>query len=98
MENILNYDYKLYVLFIENGVVEIFNETKDFQKKSTQQNIISEDNTAIMLHTSGTTNNPKRVMLRSSCKLLWAKSWLNRHTINLHYIGRDGKNCVKIYR
>jgi len=63
VENMSNYGYKLYILFIEDNSVEIINGDRDFQNKSASQNSLDEDNVAIMLHTSGTTSNPKRVML-----------------------------------
>jgi len=65
-ENILNYDHKLYILYIEDNGIEVINNKKTLQEKFANQGIPSEDNTAIMLHTSGTTSNPKRVMLTHS--------------------------------
>ena len=57
-------NYFASVLFIEDGTIENFNIDKQKIKKSSC-NVDHDDsnNIAIMLHTSGTTSNPKRVML-----------------------------------
>jgi len=59
-----NYMYRVSLCFLEDQNSEIMNEDKPFIPKSnTIENIGGKDDVAIMLHTSGTTSNPKRVML-----------------------------------
>jgi len=62
-ENIVDYEYKLQILFMEDKSVEIINGEKNFQNKGSDKIQSNENDVAIMLHTSGTTENPKRVML-----------------------------------
>ena len=58
------YKSKVLLLFIENKSLELINDKKEYITKSnTIENRGCEDDVAIMLHTSGTTSNPKRVML-----------------------------------
>ncbi len=58
------YKYRVILLFIEDQSVEKINNEKKFIDKSDAiKNVGAEDDVAIMLHTSGTTSNPKRVML-----------------------------------
>lgn len=58
------YDKKIYVYIIDTNRFTLIHEDKEHIDKSNAvvQNG-SEDDVAIMLHTSGTTSNPKRVML-----------------------------------
>lgn len=59
-----SYSKKIYVFIIETNEIILIHENNDFVKKSNylvQKG--NEDDVVIMLHTSGTTNNPKRVML-----------------------------------
>ncbi len=59
-----DYSFQVLVLFIENNSIEVFNKSKGFINKSGLPQVLeSKDDVAIMLHTSGTTSNPKRVML-----------------------------------
>lgn len=56
--------FKIKILFIENQNIEIINSHKNYIFKSNSiVNVKNETDVAIMLHTSGTTSNPKRVML-----------------------------------
>jgi len=55
-----SYAYRLMIYCIENHRFIIFNQDKPCIDKT---NINDIDDVAIMLHTSGTTSNPKRVML-----------------------------------
>mgnify|MGYP000566972900 CR=1 FL=1 len=58
------YGYRTMLLFVEDQSIVILNNEKDFIRKSNAiHNIGHEDDVAILLHTSGTTSNPKRVML-----------------------------------
>lgn len=64
IEILSSYEHTVMVIFIENKSIEYINRNKDYISKSNSiKNIGTEDDVAIMLHTSGTTNNPKRVML-----------------------------------
>ena len=55
------------LLFLENESIEIINSEKNFINKSDAiKNVGTEDDVTIMLHTSGTTSDPKRVMLTHS--------------------------------
>jgi long-chain acyl-CoA synthetase len=59
-----HYNNKIYLYIIETGEIVLINENMDFVKKSDYLiQTGNEDDVAIMLHTSGTTSNPKRVML-----------------------------------
>ena len=63
-ECLLPYNHKVTLLFIEDQSIESINCEKEYVPKSNAIiNAASEDDVAIMLHTSGTTSNPKRVML-----------------------------------
>lgn len=58
------YKYCSFILFIEDNSVIIINEEKEVINKSNYQLTNGgEEDVAIMLHTSGTTSAPKRVML-----------------------------------
>jgi len=60
----LKYGHKITLIFIEDYSSKVVNNEKDYIKKT--KYIVphgDENDVAIMLHTSGTTNNPKRVML-----------------------------------
>ncbi len=58
------YKYKVLLLFIEDQSIEIINDKVEFINKSDIiKNVGTEDDVVLMLHTSGTTSNPKRVML-----------------------------------
>jgi long-chain acyl-CoA synthetase len=63
--NCLEHDNnKIYLYIIDTGETVLINENMDFVKKSDYLiQTGNEDDVAIMLHTSGTTSNPKRVML-----------------------------------
>ncbi len=59
-----SYNFNVSVLFVEDGTIENFNTHKPKKRKSNQ--IVKSndsDMVAILLHTSGTTSSPKRVML-----------------------------------
>lgn len=59
-----NSPFRLILLNINDFSYSILNDEKKSISKTTIVNsIVDEDDTAILLHTSGTTNNPKRVML-----------------------------------
>lgn len=61
------YKYQVMLLFIEDQSIEKINSEKNFINRSDViKNVGIEDDVAIMLHTSGTTSNPKRVMLTHS--------------------------------
>ena len=61
------YKYKVILLFIEDQSIETINADEKFISKSDAiKNVEVVDDVAIMLHTSGTTSNPKRVMLTHS--------------------------------
>ena len=57
-----NYEYKVEIFCIDNKQWIVVNEDKQFINK-TEMEILTEKSTAIMLHTSGSTSLPKRVML-----------------------------------
>lgn len=59
-----NYSFTASVLFVEDGTIEKFNTDK-YQKHKSDSIIEGDDSdmVVIMLHTSGTTSKPKRVML-----------------------------------
>lgn len=60
LTNILNkYPHKVSVYYIDNDKFTIYNENINAIMKSAED----VEDVAIMLHTSGTTSNPKRVML-----------------------------------
>lgn len=64
LDNLVQHKYKIVIIFIEDQSIELINNNNEFVFKS--NNIVNtgnEDDVAIMLHTSGTTSNPKRVML-----------------------------------
>lgn len=59
-----DYKYRTILLFREDQSIENINGEKNFIDKSDIiKNVGIEDDVTIMLHTSGTTSNPKRVML-----------------------------------
>lgn len=63
-ECLSDYAYRIKLLFVEDQSIENIHCEKSFIIKSDAiKNVGIEDDVAIMLHTSGTTNNPKRVML-----------------------------------
>ena len=63
-ECLKDYKYSAAVIFVEDNSIEKFNVDKQSIKKSECIACSNDsDTTAIMLHTSGTTSNPKRVML-----------------------------------
>ena len=58
------YSYKVYVYNIENNSMKTINAQGKFVPKTSELlNNGDENDVALMLHTSGTTSNPKRVML-----------------------------------
>lgn len=67
IEYLSPHKYQVTIIFIEDRTIEIINQLNPLISKS---NIMLKDGTensvAIMLHTSGTTSNPKRVMLTHS--------------------------------
>lgn len=59
-----NVEFSLTLFCIDTGEIIIINQNKSEVKRSNELHIYNtEEDVAIMLHTSGTTNNPKRVML-----------------------------------
>ena len=61
---LIAYKYKVVLLFVENQHIESINsEERYIDKSDVFGNGDTEDDVALMLHTSGTTSNPKRVML-----------------------------------
>lgn len=61
------YAYKVFVFNIDTFEMSFENYKEELIKKSdTLSTNLSDDDVAIMLHTSGTTSNPKRVMLTHS--------------------------------
>jgi long-chain acyl-CoA synthetase len=61
------YKHRIIILYIEDQSIDTIGDDKDFVAKSNSiVNTGIEDDVAIMLHTSGTTSNPKRVMLTHS--------------------------------
>ena len=62
-EELQDYEYKLEILLIDNNEVSIINKGKKSINKSFFEFQNNENDLAILLHTSGTTSNPKRVML-----------------------------------
>lgn len=63
-ESVKDCNYSVSVLFVEDNSIEKFNINRENIKKSEYVACNNDsDMTAIMLHTSGTTSNPKRVML-----------------------------------
>ena len=63
-ETLQNYKYKIAILRIDTGEVEYLNEDKSaIEKSDAIVNNGPDNDVAIMLHTSGTTSMPKRVML-----------------------------------
>lgn len=56
------YKYKVVIVYIENETCEIFNAVH-IKKTSANIKCNTENDVAVMLHTSGTTSAPKRVML-----------------------------------
>lgn len=65
-----NYRYKIYILDIDSGEMTVVNADKKSVIKTKYLSQTGHDNdVAIMLHTSGTTSNPKRVML-THCNLI----------------------------
>jgi len=64
LKKVCEYNYRIFILFVEDSSIAVVNEEKPFVKKSgVTINCYNEDDVAIMLNTSGTTSNPKRVML-----------------------------------
>lgn len=64
IESLLPYKYKVLIIFVDQYACEIANDTNTFFAKSGAiDNTGNEEDVAILLHTSGTTSNPKRVML-----------------------------------
>lgn len=64
IENFEEFNNKTIVFYCEDYSFDILNKTKKFVEKTKYIEITNtKDDVAIMLHTSGTTNNPKRVML-----------------------------------
>lgn len=64
LESLADYNHCISILFIDDGSIEVVNKNKNYITKSgLPQKSGTEDDVAIMLHTSGTTSNPKRVML-----------------------------------
>ncbi len=64
MECLLHYKHKIIILFVEDCSIQYINVVEGYiSKTDTLINKVSEDDVAIMLHTSGTTSDPKRVML-----------------------------------
>lgn len=63
LEYLSEYDYQMKILFLDNEEIFTVNKNLQFIKKSSLHLNGSEDDTAVMLHTSGTTSSPKRVML-----------------------------------
>lgn len=63
-ECLKSYNHKVMLLIIEDQSIETINGDNEIISKSDAIiNIGTENDVAIMLHTSGTTSNPKRVML-----------------------------------
>lgn len=61
------YAYKVFVFNIDSFEISLGNcKEKLIKKSDTLSQNLSDDDVAIMLHTSGTTSNPKRVMLTHS--------------------------------
>ncbi len=68
------FEYKVIIFNIENGCFyEVGNKVKEFVY-SICESSLSEDSVALLLHTSGTTSNPKRVMLTHGNLLANVKS------------------------
>lgn len=63
VEQFANYTYKIHILDITTMKVITLHEEKEYIAKSTSN---EQEDVAIMLHTSGTLSNPKRVMLTHS--------------------------------
>lgn len=64
IESLKKYNHKIVLLFVEEQTFEVIGDDKEFTKKSNAiKNIGNENDVVLMLHTSGTTSNPKRVML-----------------------------------
>ena len=67
LECLADYNHCISILFIEDRIIEVVNKNKNYITKSgLPEKNGTEDEVAIMLHTSGTTSNPKRVMLTHS--------------------------------
>lgn len=63
-KSLLEFEYREILLFCDNQSTVIINDKKPCIKKTSSiKKYLNKDDVAIMLHTSGTTNNPKRVML-----------------------------------
>lgn len=59
-----NYYYMLKIVYVDTGVIEVLNATKQLIPKTNYiQNDGSNSDVMLLLHTSGTTSSPKRVML-----------------------------------
>lgn len=63
IQNLKSYKYKISLLFIDDQSVEFINKNLEAIDKTKSTANKDEEDTALLLHTSGTTNNPKRVML-----------------------------------
>lgn len=64
LKGLSSYDKRIYIYVVDTGDLIVLNESRSVIEKSDTLKLIgSEDDVAIMLHTSGTTSNPKRVML-----------------------------------
>lgn len=57
------YPYQLKVIYIDDMRIHTYNQVNNYIKKTEHFNSNNYDDVAIMLHTSGTTSDPKRVML-----------------------------------
>lgn len=66
IECLNQYKYKVYLYIVDTEEIIAINEEKEMISKSNEIDLNGdEDDVVIMLHTSGTTSNPKRVMLSS---------------------------------
>ncbi|MDF2943097.1 MAG: putative AMP-dependent synthetase and ligase [Herbinix sp.] len=65
LDTFYDYKYKIKILLLDTNEVILINEAREFIESSAylNQDHYSDKDVAIMLHTSGTTSNPKRVML-----------------------------------
>lgn len=69
-QTLRDYKYHISILFINCNRVKVIKNESSYVKKSGLPAINgNEDDVAVMLHTSGTTSNPKRVML-THCSLI----------------------------
>lgn len=65
------YDKRFHIYYIDTGEVVTYNDEKEYVEKTepVNANVCDDDKVVIMLHTSGTTSNPKRVMLTNKSLL-----------------------------